>query len=204
MKRSTAVLSIAAAALAMGAVTQVAVYSQRPTTTTYQASWAFRPTSEADLKAHSSAIVLGEVVAVRPGPDIVTKQPNEPSGQDRIPTRRITLRVVKAYKGTAAVGGRITLFQTGGAALPNDKGKTTRSNVAQVVLEGDPVYKAGQQYLLMLTAGPDGTLRPVAPEGRFLNDAATGKLTPMVQDAVARGVASKSLKALEPTLLAGG
>ena len=80
--------------------------------------------------------------------------------------------------------------------------KRVNSNVQQVVLEGDPDYRAGEQYLLMLEAGPQAALRPVSPEGWYLVDSRTGALTPMVRNEVTQQLAAQQLAALEPTLRA--
>ena len=205
MTRTMKILAGSAAVLAVGAVGQVAVYSQAPKTTTVHASWAFDPKSESQLRAQAKAIVLAEVVGVRRGADIVTQQSGEPDGVDRIPTRRVTVKVLESYKGTAKAGSLVTLFQTGGTVLPDApaKGTKARTDVAQLVLEDDPAYRAGEQYLLMLEPGPSGTLRPVSPEGRYRYDKRTGALTATVKDDVAKSVAAQKLAALEPALRAG-
>lgn len=208
MTRTTKFLAGASLALALGAVGQIGVYQQAaPSGATMHASWIFQPASVKQLQARAQTIALVRVVATRPGPDIVTKQSGEPSGEDRIPTQRVTVEVVKPFKGTASAGARLTLFQTGGtvnlppAPAKGEKGEAAPEvKVHQVILEGDPLYRAGEQYLVMLEAGPQGTMRTVSPEGRYRYDAASGDLSPMVENAVTRQVGGQSLKALAPLL----
>lgn len=114
--------------------------------------------------------------------------------------------MLQSYKGPAAVGQQLTLFQTGGTVAPPPpstkpaKGENLETEVHQVILDGDPLYSPGQQYLVMLEDGPAGTLRPVSPEGRYRYDPANGKLDPMVHNSVTGEVSSKSLTALAPVL----
>lgn len=206
MTRTTTVLVGAALALTVGAGAQIALYHHSaPSISTVRASWSFTPTSSQQVRARAQSIVLGKVVSVSAGPDIVTAQPGEPGGVDRIPTRRVTVTVVKPYKGTTTAGQQLTLFQTGGTAsqpaAPARGTKAGQSTVQQVVLEGDPAYRAGEQYLLMLEPGPQGTMRPVSPEGRY-RASSDGALTAMVRNTVTSQVTAAKLTALEPTLRA--
>src|SRR5262249_16928347 len=140
------------AVLGLGLGGQVGMYYSQQPTTTLHASWAFHPATLAQARDHSQSIVLAQVVSVERGQDLVTAVPNEPNGVDRIPTQRITVRVLRTYKGTARVGQQVTLFQTGGTVLPAPPppGGRATTKVPQYVLEGDPLYVAGEQYLLML------------------------------------------------------
>ena len=196
------VLIGAVAVLAAAVGVQVAIYSHRPAAVTMTASWAFHPKTLKEARDKAQSVVLADVVAVVRGDDIVTQQPGEPDGVDRIPTQRITVNVVKVYKGRAAVGQQLTLFQTGGTVLPPApaNGEKATTHVQQLIVEGDPQYRAGERYLLMLEAGPQGTLRPVSPEGRYRYDKGSGSLTPMVHGAVSNEVKGKRLSALEPAL----
>lgn len=208
MLRTTKVLTGASLALALGVAGQVGYYHHNaPSTSTLHASWAFKPTNLKQLQARAKSIALVKVVSTEAGPDIVVAQPEEPSGSDRIPTRRVTVEVLKSYKGTPATKQRLTLFQTGGtvatppAPAKGDKGdKVPESKVQQVILSDDPLYNPGEQYLVMLEAGPQGTLRTVAPEGRYRYDSRSGRLTPMVQSTVTSQVTSRSLDVLESVL----
>jgi hypothetical protein len=204
MKRRNIALLAVSAALAVGVVGQVANYRGHPPTATLKASWSFHPQTVTEARSRAQSIVLGQVVSVQQGNDIVTQQPGEPGGVDRIPTRRITVKVLKTYKGTAQNGTDLTLFQTGGSVLPAApaKGQQATTHVMQVVLEGDPGYRVGEQYLLMLEPGPAGTLRPISPEGRYRYSPSSGALTPMVNGAVPDQIKASRLTSLEPTLRA--
>ncbi|MEP6816467.1 MAG: hypothetical protein ABI873_13035 [Marmoricola sp.] len=207
MTRNTKVLAGASLALALGVAGQLGLYHhQAPSSTTVHASWIFKPTSIRQLQARANSIALVKVLSTQAGPDIVTRQPGEPSGEDRIPTRRVNVEVLKSYKGSG-VGQRLTLFQTGGTVKsPPPPAQGTKgqevpdSKVQQVILSGDPLYRAGEQYLVMLEAGPQGTLRTVSPEGRYRYDARSGALTPMVKNTVTTRVSSTSLSAMAPVL----
>ncbi|MDP9380012.1 MAG: hypothetical protein M3Q29_07665 [Chloroflexota bacterium] len=123
----------------------------------------------------------------------------EPTGEDRIPTQRVTVEVTKAYKGSAKAGQRLELFQTGGAKLPLEAPKDKaghRVETHQVILEGDPLYKAGEEYLLMLEQGPRQMMRTISPEGRY-RIARDSTLTPMVHNEATRGVAAKPVAEVE-------
>ena len=203
MTRTTKVLVGTALALTVGAGAQVAAYQANPSPTTVHASWSFTPKNADELRARAQSIVLARVQSVSAGPDIVTPQAGEPDGLDRIPTRRVTVEVLKQYKGAGTPGQTLTLFQTGGTVEPAAPAKGTKNamtKVQQVVLEGDPAYRAGEEYLFMLEAGPQGTLRPVSPEGRYRHDPRTDALTAVAQNPVAADVASNRLAALEPKL----
>jgi hypothetical protein len=204
MRRNTIVLTGAALLLTVGAGAQIAAYHHdRPSTSVVRATWSFHPTSRQQVITRAQQIVLGKVTSITAGPPIVTAEPGEPGGVDRIPTQRITVTVVTGYKGTATAGQQLTLFQTGGSVTQQAapaKGKAARSTVQQVVLEGDPAYRAGEQYLLMLEPGPAGSLRPVSPEGRYRVDAKTGSLSAMVSNPVTTAVTGQRLTALAATL----
>jgi hypothetical protein len=114
---------------------------------------------------------------------------------DRIPTQRVTLKVLRSYKGATA-STQLTLFQTGGLVSTAKAGDSH----PRMMLDGDPFYTTGEQYLLMLVAGPQGTVRVVAPEGRFRYTASTGALAPVVAGPVADQVNGKRLPDLQATL----
>jgi hypothetical protein len=199
MKRIATILVGLLAALGVGGVVAASLghagTDQRPTASIH-AQWDFHPTTLAQARNRAQSIVLVRVVSVAAGPDIVTREPGEPDGVDRIPTQRITLTVLRSFKGAAATGAQLTLFQTGGTVSTAKAG----DNHPRLVLDGDPFYTAGEQYLLMLVAGPQGTQRVVAPEGRFRYDTATGALAPMVAGPVADQVNGKRLPDLQATL----
>lgn len=191
MKFKTKLVIATALALAAGGVAAQAAVADRTDarpTVTVHAQWDFHPTTLAQARARAQQIVLAEVVSVRPGADIVTPAAGEPDGVSRIPTQRITVRVFNSYKGTAKQGEELVLFQTGGVVSTAEPGDTH----PRLVLDGDPFYAKGEQYLLMLVPGPQGTLRVVAPEGRYRVDK-NGNLTAMVTGPVADEVKGKRL-----------
>jgi hypothetical protein len=198
MKRIATILVGLIAALGVGGLVAASVShataDERPTVTIH-AVWDFHPTSLAEARNRAQSIVLAQVVSVAAGPDIVTKESGEPDGVDRIPTQRVTLKVLHSYKGVAA-GTQLTLFQTGGLVSTAKVGDTH----PRMMLDGDPFYTAGEQYLLMLAAGPQGTVRTVAPEGRFRYTASTGALVPVVGGPVADQVKGKRLSDLQANL----
>jgi len=199
MKLKTRILIGTVAALGVaGVLAGSAVYGsadQRPTVTIH-ATWEFHPQTVKQARDRAQTIVLAQVMSVRAGNDIVTREPGEPDGVDRIPTQRITVSVLQSYKGTATVHQQLTLFQTGGLVSTAQAGDRR----PRMVLDGDAFYSKGEQYLLMLVPGPEGTLRIISPEGRYRYDAASGTLTPMVAGPVADQIKGTRLADLESTL----
>lgn len=209
--RTTKFMAAAAMALAVGAALQLAVYSQPPSQTTAHASWVFNPRTVSELKGRSRAIVLTEVVSVERGDDLVSEQPGEPGGVSRIPTQRVSVQVIETFKGAVNPGQTLTLFQTGGSINVSDppapgEGQSGETDVQQLVLEGDPPYVPGEEYLLMLEPGPGDTVRPVSPEGRYRHDARSGVLTAVAVhgSGVANEIASRRLAELGPVLRSRG
>jgi hypothetical protein len=204
MTRKFKILIGAAALLAAGLVVQLAVYTNQEPVATTHASWTFHPATLREARDHAKTIVFAQVVAVGRGEDIITAQSGEPDGFDRIPTQRVTIEVITSYKGNAKAGERLTLFQTGGQLLPAAPAKGTQADthIPQMILEGDPLYVAGEQYLLMLAPGPQGLLRTISPEGRYRHDKRTGQLTAMVPGPVANEMKDKRLNTLESILRA--
>jgi hypothetical protein len=199
MKRQL-LLWLPAAAFSLALVGQVAYYRfvETPVVETH-ASWAFKPKNLTEAQAKAHTIVQGEVVSVSAGPDIVTKAPGEPNNEDRIPTQQIKLKVNKVEKGNAKVGQIVDVFQTGGIAAPSgqpDGKQGARIETHLVLLSDDPLYKTGEQYLLMLEDGPKGLLRTISPEGRFRIES-NGSVTPMVDNEVTAVVKGKQVSELE-------
>src|SRR3954454_13457619 len=83
---------------------QLVAYRLMPEPATLHASWAFHPKTLRETQDRAQSIVVAEVVSVKACPAIVSKVPSEPNGEVRLPTQRITVRVLKSYKGTAAAG----------------------------------------------------------------------------------------------------
>jgi len=175
------------------------------------ASWRNRPARFEDARKQSKAIRLAKVVAVERGEDLVTSAPGEPNNEDRIPTQKVTMEVVQAYKAKGQrprQGERFTLFQTGGTILPPAPASPApgaspapepTTTAVQFILEGDPPYKVGEQHLLLLEDGPRGMLRTIAPEGRYQVDA-NGTLTATVDSPAAKEVHGKKLREVENKL----
>ena len=150
------------------------------------ANWVYSPNSLEEADSLANQVVVGRIVSVRKGKDIVVEQPNEPSGEMRIPTEVVTVHVDDTLKGSQQ--SVIKLFHTGTSQytakpkpIPEEfRGKQPPENAVGVqlkpfLLEGDPEYVIGERYVLFLTAGPDlekGLQRVVAPEGRYKIDEA--------------------------------
>jgi hypothetical protein len=226
-------LWVPAAALALTLAGQVATYYNQQPENSAAASWAFRPQSVQEARDKAHTIVRAQVVSVEKGEDLVVPAKGEPTGEDRLPTQRITVKVTKSFKGNAQVGNTLTLFQTGGDVTPNpaapaggqaqnkpehreapaggkasanpngtppagDHAVGATQGPKRFVLEGDPLYKAGEEFVLLLEDGPRGLLRPVSPEGRFKIE--NGTVKAMVTNAATRGVHGKPVADLEREL----
>jgi hypothetical protein len=148
------------------------------------AAWVFQPESFEEARNKAKDVVQADVVAVEDGPPLGTPNANEPGDEEMIPTQKVTLRVTKAHKGSKQAGDMIELFQTGSACYQ---------------VEHDPLYKAGEKYILMLDDGPKGMLKTVSPEGRIKKNA-DGTLETFVDDKATSKVKGKKLKDIEPAL----
>jgi len=198
MKKHLFWLPAAAFALAIAGQVGFYRYLDVPVAESH-ASWTFAPKDLNDAKAHATHVVEGDVVSVTAGPDIVTAAKGEPNGEDRIPTQHIQLKVTKSYKGSAKSGDVLDLFQTGGLTAPTgqpDGKQGARVQTHIVLLSGDPLYKVGEHYVLMLEDGPRNQLRTVSPEGRFRIES-NGSVTPMVDNQVTAPVKGKALGELQ-------
>jgi hypothetical protein len=193
-------LWLPAAAFSLVLMGQVAFYAFGETpVVANEASWNFHPKDLAAAQAKAKTIVQGQVLSVAPGADIVTKATGEPNNEDRIPTQHIKLQVTRVNKGNAKVGQVVDVFQTGGLTVPTGQpnGKQgARIQTHIVLLSGDPLYKVGEQYLLMLEDGPRGMQRTISPEGRFRIES-NGTVTPVVDNEVTTSVKGKSVGELE-------
>ncbi|MGH7410904.1 MAG: hypothetical protein ACREJ6_07600 [Candidatus Methylomirabilis sp.] len=169
---------------------------------------------EAKQLAKKGAIT-GVVTKVEPGSPLIVKAPSEPGGQDTIPVEVATVKVEEAHKGatagqemkvfrtgsTAAPSpfnrpaptGPAPAKPAGGVDKPAQPPMPTEAQAKTVLLEDDPPYKVGQKVHLLLDDGPDvvvagapvKTVRPVSPEGRFL-ETPDKKLQPMSSKAFAQ------------------
>lgn len=197
--RWTSISYAVIALLALMLVGQVTFYRlERPARIVHPV-WNFQPKTFAEVKNKAQQIVVATVVKVERGDDLITKVANEPNGEDRLPTQRVTLKVTKEYKG-AARGASITLFQTGGEVQPPpppaEGEKAPLFEATHVIFAGDPLYKVGEQYLLLLEAGPRNMQRIVSPEGRYKVEQ-NGTLSAMVEGNVANEVKGKRLADVE-------
>ena len=155
-----------------------------------------------EMVNHAELIVLTDVKSVKKGPDWVVPT-GHPDSVDRVVTRRITLEVVKVYKGDVSQGQILTLVQW------NDG--ITRSYQFPIpafqINENDPIYKRGEQYILMLIPvfmpeeykpyqpepWQEGMFSVVYPEGRIrLNR--DGTVTSVLDSF---GINGKSLEEIE-------
>jgi hypothetical protein len=118
--------------------------------------WAYRPDGLSDLVDHSSAIVMAEVEAIRPGAPWVLDPSSSPSPE--IPTSLVDVRVTESIDGETPP--ELTIHQVGGAGL---------------FAEGDPAYAVGERYLLFVRPR-EGGHEPAAGEGTWLTVAPDGRL----------------------------
>lgn len=131
--------------------------------------WTERPESVDDLDDEAHAVVEAEVEGIRSGPDLVSAEPGEPAGEERIPTQRIALRTLERFDGQ--MPDRFDLFKTGSADL---------------YLEDDPPYRVGERYVLFLRPrqSEPRTYMPSAPDGRLL-EGEEGEVAPTIEGPVA-------------------
>src|SRR6478672_2961931 len=105
---------VAIGVLTLALVGQFTVYRLDHNPVQGHATWYFMPQSFGDVVNRANTIVEVQVLSVAAGPDIVTKLPQEPGGEDRIPTEQITVQVQGVDKGRSAAGQQLTIFRTGG------------------------------------------------------------------------------------------
>jgi hypothetical protein len=163
-------------------VIQVALVNSQnfqPPQRRFHASWVNNANTLKEGLDQSDHVILGEVIELGKGPDLVVPAAGEPSGEDRIPTTIVKLKVQKIYKG--APGEVVKLMQTGhstdavllpGNPFPaaqddtgHDKGRGERGVQGQsekspmaptagdsraTILEDDPPYLVGEKYVLFL------------------------------------------------------
>ncbi|MGH7428429.1 MAG: hypothetical protein ACREJ4_08775 [Candidatus Methylomirabilaceae bacterium] len=186
---------------------------------------AFEPQTLAEADRLADQVVVGQVVSLRRGADLVSKAPGEPGDVDRIPTEIVTLKIDKTMKGPAAQS--VEVFRTGlsvdplfdrpipktppdtaerpkdAVGDPSKLPRPTREQANRYSVHDDPPYQVGQRYLLMLTKGPEmakGARRLVSPEGRFFVGA-DNRLIPASQRAFAPQMRGRALTDIEGELL---
>lgn len=151
----------------------------------FHATWLYHPKTLGEAKAKASEVVVARVVAVAAGPEIVVPIQGDPIGEDRIQTQRITVEVLKSYKGKSS--GTLRIFHTG---------------TETQYIEGDPGYQVGETYVFFLEPKADeaGTHLMIAPEGRYriVND----KLEALTQDGIAAQMHGKAVAEFERAVAA--
>ncbi|UQN09379.1 hypothetical protein [Deinococcus sp. QL22] len=180
------------------------------------ASWVNVARSLDEAVKLSQTVVVARVVGVKRASDLTVKAAGEPNGVDRVPVERVLLEVQALY-GSAPQ--QVTLFHTGLSTgqltdqtppekapdlKPTDQAAPTQTSPRTTLLEDDPEYKEGQQYVLFLRPGPelDGekTLRVIAPEGRYLLEGQ--RLMAVTTRGAAKEIAGLSLSQLAARLKA--
>lgn len=151
------------------------------------AIWKFKPQDLNESKVVAKQVVTARVTGIEPGKDLVVKAPGEPSGEERIPTQRIRLEILKSHKGDRT--SELVLFKTG-----ND----------ECYALDDPPFTLGEVTVLFLVERADeaGIYRLIAPEGRYKVE--NGKLVPMVHDGFAENWRGRTLDELERELGGSG
>lgn len=155
--------------------------------------WDFRPQTVDEMAQRAEAIVVGRVVGVRPGPFIQPRGTQDSTGEGALPTQRISVHVSDSLDEGLKIdaGSTVTLFRTGG----------TRETGVSLELEGDPEYRPGDRYVLFLRerdAG-DGTLLPVAPDGRLSLDS-DGQMMPLIEGPVGESLDGRTVRELEASI----
>jgi hypothetical protein len=156
--------------------------------------------------------IVGEVVAVVPGPECCGSYP--------LPHTDSEIRVTEVGKGQAAVMSTITVQQTGGvyrplheaehrrlspAPLPSDAPSGAQPGPMESLpplmlleLDGDPLFRVGERVALALSSNPRLKRYQLVtgPQSRFEVDA-QGKVRPVLSDDLAgASVAGLSVDAL--------
>lgn len=115
------------------------------------AFWVNQPKTMAETIDLSTAVVMVRVVGVWDAPDIVVPVEGlNPENESRVPNQRITFQVTQVVDGK--ISRTFDLFHTGNE---------------EFIVEGDPPYEVGQNYLLFVTPREDGSFLLVSPEGRY-------------------------------------
>ena len=175
------VLALTSVALGAMLVIQVALVNSlnvQPPQRRFHASWVNHANTLKEGLDQSDHVILGEVIQLRKGPDLVVPAAGEPSGEDRIETTVVKLKVNKTYKGRPS--DVVELMQTGHSTdavlLPGNpfpaaqdnghvqvkgkrrvQGQSTTSPIGPTegesratILEDDPPYLVGEKYVLFL------------------------------------------------------
>jgi hypothetical protein len=111
LNRALALTSVALGATLVIQVALVSYRNSQPPPRRLHASWFHTAHTLKEGLDQSDHVILGEVIELRQGPDLVIPAAGEPGGEDRIPTTIAKFRVRKIYKG--APGEFVELVQTG-------------------------------------------------------------------------------------------
>lgn len=174
-----------ACALALAAVALLPVHhdpppspeESAPRVTVASASWS-RPASTRALVRDSEAVVRGTVTAVADGPRSAAK------GHARafMPTLRVRVHVADILAGKAP--SSVTLAQIGGTA---PDGST-------MSVEGDPIYREGEDVVLFLHAAAPG-LYYANPDGRL--DVVGGRTRSLMETGVGHALSGLTVAELK-------
>jgi hypothetical protein len=111
LNRALALTSVALGATLVIQVALVSYRNSQPPQRRLHASWFQTAHTLKEGLDQSDHVILGEVIELRQGPDLVIPAAGEPGGEDRLPTTIAKFRVHKTYKG--APGEFVELVQTG-------------------------------------------------------------------------------------------
>ena len=178
LNRVLALTSIVLGAMLVIQVAFVNSLNFQPPQRRFHASWVNHANTLKEGLDQSDHVILGEVIQLRKGPDLVIPAAREPSGEDRIETTVVKLKVNKTYKGRPS--DVVELMQTGHSTdavlLPGNpfpaaqdnghvqvkgkrrvQGQSTTSPIGPTegesratILEDDPPYLVGEKYVLFL------------------------------------------------------
>ncbi len=186
--RAQSFLTIAAGALGVALIAQLAAPAPPWRVVETSPSWAHLAQSRTDAERFSDAIVLARVGAIESGLTLTHVVPGA-GYDDRIPFEIVNLtveRVVRARPGVSIrPGGTVRLFHTAlvsadaqpdpardPAAPPAPVRTPEEGSQRSTLLEDDPPYATGERYLFYLAQGPliqgAPTFAVFAPEGRYL------------------------------------
>lgn len=98
----------------------------------------------------SQEVVLADVIRVSQGPDFVAPIDGHADEFHRVPSQRIIVQVIKSYNGNTKPGQTLTLYQDSTGITEARPGPNENPEKIFLQVEGNPLYKVGEQYLLAL------------------------------------------------------
>src|SRR6266446_2928021 len=104
LNRALALTSVALGAMLVIQVALVNSLNFQLPQRRFHASWVNHANTLKEGLDQSDHVILGEVIQLRKGPDLVIPAAGEPSGEDRIETTVVKLKVHKTYKGAPGEG----------------------------------------------------------------------------------------------------